>query len=76
MRAAGWELIRGWKLTLFGGQGSVTAVVATSTFSISGGAIEQARGFVAKSRRLHREQGFSCVGSVQTEGGRHQLVGG
>ena len=54
----------------------MTAVVATSTFSISGGAIEQARGFIAKSRRLHREQGFSCVGSVQTEGGRYQLVGG
>lgn len=76
MRAAGWELIRGWKLTLFGDQGNVTAVVTTSTFSISGGAVEQARGFVAKSRRLYREQGFSWVGSVQTEGGRHQLVGG
>lgn len=39
---------------MFGDQGSVTAVVATSTFSISGGVTEQARGFMAKSRRLHR----------------------
>lgn len=50
--AAGWGLIRGWELTLFGDRGSVTAVVATSAFSISGGAVEQGRGSMAKSGRL------------------------